>query len=169
MEAKSARRPTVTMRPVNLGRPTDRKPPFKYSALTRVGFSDTDAQGIVYYGRYLPYFDDARVEYLRHLGLLDADLASCEFVMRSSHVVYESSARFDDLLEVFVRTKRIGRSSVTNEYAAYRVEDDELMCTAEQTNVLVDLAKRRPHPVPDDYRDVLTSFEGADLELAMPS
>ena len=30
------------------------KPPFKYSALTRVGFSDTDAQGIVYYGRYLP-------------------------------------------------------------------------------------------------------------------
>ena len=69
---------------MNLGQPTDRKPPFKYSALTRVGFSDTDAQGIVYYGRYLPYFDDARVEYLRHLGLLDADLAACEFVMRAS-------------------------------------------------------------------------------------
>ena len=53
---------------LELGRVTDRKPPFKYSALTRVGFSDTDAQGIVYYGRYLPYFDTARVEYLRHLG-----------------------------------------------------------------------------------------------------
>jgi len=157
------------MRPVNLGQPTDRKPPFKYSALTRVGFSDTDAQGIVYYGRYLPYFDDARVEYLRHLGLLDADLAACEFVMRASQVIYESSARFDDLLEVFVRTRRIGRSSVTNEYAAYRVEDDTLMCTAEQTNVLVDLAERRPHPVPDDYRNVVASFEGADLELAVAS
>ena len=55
---------------IELGRPTDRKPPFKFSAFTRVGFSDTDAQGIVYYGRYLPYFDLARVEYLRHLGLL---------------------------------------------------------------------------------------------------
>ena len=55
---------------VDLGGLTDRKPPFKFSAGTRVGFSDTDAQGIVYYGRYLPYFDLARVEYHRHLGML---------------------------------------------------------------------------------------------------
>ena len=95
---------------MNLGQPTGRKPPFKYSAFTRVGFSDTDAQGIVYYGRYLPYFDDARVEYLRHLGLLHAALGNCEFVMRASHVLYEAPARFDDLLEVFVRTTRIFRT-----------------------------------------------------------
>ena len=37
--------------PLELGRVTDRRPPFKYSALARVWFSDTDAQGIVYYGR----------------------------------------------------------------------------------------------------------------------
>jgi acyl-CoA thioester hydrolase len=157
------------MPPVNLGQQTDRKPPFKYSALTRVGFSDTDAQGIVYYGRYLPYFDDARVEYLRHLRLLDANLGACEFVMRACHVIYEAPASFDDLLEVFVRMKRIGRSSMTSEYAAYRVEDDALMCTAEQTLVFVDLAERRPHPVPDDYRKTVAAFEGADLELAIPS
>jgi acyl-CoA thioesterase FadM len=42
-----------------LGRVTARRPPFKYSALARVWFSDTDAQGVVYYGRYLPYFDHA--------------------------------------------------------------------------------------------------------------
>jgi acyl-CoA thioester hydrolase len=154
---------------VNLGQPTERKPPFKYSAFTRVGFSDTDAQGIVYYGRYLPYFDDARVEYLRYLGLLGADLAACEFVMRACDILYEAPARFDDLIEVFVRTRRIGRSSVTSEYAAYRVEDDALMCTAAQTLVLVDLAERRPHPVPDDYRQTVAEFEGADLELAVPS
>ena len=53
---------------IELGRVTDRKPPFKYSAIARVWFSDTDAQGIVYYGRYLPYFDHARTEYHRHLG-----------------------------------------------------------------------------------------------------
>ena len=58
---------------LELGRATGAKPPFKYSALTRVGFSDTDAQGIVYYGRYLPYFDLSRTEYLRHLGLLHRD------------------------------------------------------------------------------------------------
>ena len=154
---------------MNLGQPTERKPPFKYAALTRVGFSDTDAQGIVYYGRYLPFFDEARVEYLRHLDLLRADLGSCEFVMRACHVLYEAPAGFDDLIEVFVRTKRIGRSSVTSEYAAYRVEDDALMCTAEQTLVLVDLAERKPHPVPESYKGTVSAFEGADLELAIAS
>ena len=50
-------------------RPDRRRPPFRFSAHVRVWFSDTDAQGVVYYGRYLPYFDYARLEYHRHLGL----------------------------------------------------------------------------------------------------
>jgi acyl-CoA thioester hydrolase len=149
---------------IELGRPTDRRPPFKFSAFTRVGFSDTDAQGIVYYGRYLPYFDQARVEYHRHLGLLTFERGEAEFVMRASNVLYEAPARFDDLLEVFVRTSRIGRTSVTSEYHAYRVEDDLLMCTAEQTLVLVDLSARRPVPVPDSYREAVADFEGATVE-----
>jgi acyl-CoA thioester hydrolase len=157
------------MRRVNLGQPTARKPPFKYSAFTRVGFSDTDAQGIVYYGRYLPYFDDARVEYHRHLAVLGFDTGPSEFVMRASNVLYEAPARFDDLLEVFVRTKRIGTSSMTNEYAAYRVDDDLLMCSAEQTMVLVELEARCSTPIPGAYKKVIADFEGADLELAVPS
>jgi acyl-CoA thioester hydrolase len=153
---------------VQLGQPTGRKPPFKFSAFTRVGFSDTDAQGIVYYGRYLPYFDHARVEYHRHLGLLDQDIGDPEFVMRACHVVYEAPARFDDLLEVFIRTSRVGRTSATAAFAAYRVDDDALMCTAEHTYVLVDLAERRPTPIADGYRRAVADFEGADLELAVP-
>jgi acyl-CoA thioester hydrolase len=154
---------------VTLGQPSDRKPPFKFSSFTRVGFSDTDAQGIVYYGRYLPYFDNARVEYHRHLGLLHDEAGAEEYVMRASTVVYDAPARFDDLLEVFVRTRRIGRTSVTNEYCAYRVDDDARMCTAEQTLVLVGLAERRPTPIPDRYREIVAAFEGADLELAAPT
>ncbi len=150
---------------VTLGHPTDRRPPFKFSAHTRVGFSDTDAQGIVYYGRYLPYFDLARTEYLRHLGLLASSAAGHEFVMRALAVVYEAPARFDDLLEVFIRTSRIGRSSVTNAFCAIH-EDETVMCTAEQTLVLVDLAERRPVVVPDSFRTAVEAFEGADLEVA---
>jgi hypothetical protein len=71
-----------------LGRVTDRKPPFKYSAIARVWFSDTDAQGIVYYGRYLPYFDHARTEYHRHLGGSGPWIAGRDFVMRASTVEY---------------------------------------------------------------------------------
>jgi acyl-CoA thioester hydrolase len=151
---------------VNLGHPTDRRPPFKFSAYTRVGFSDTDAQGIVYYGRYLPYFDFARTEYLRYLELLTAVAAEHEFVMRALSVVYEAPARFDDLLEVFVRTKRLGRTSVTDEFCAIRA-DGTLMCTAEQTLVMVDLSERRPVPVAESYREAVMSFEGSDVEVAV--
>jgi len=141
---------------------TDRRPPFKYSALTRVWFSDTDAQGVVYYGRYLPYFDHARTEYHRHVAGLRVEGA--EFVMRALEVGYVAPARFDDLLELFVRVQRIGNSSVTYECAAFRVPDDLLMVTAKQTLVLIDRESRRPMRVPDELRNAVRAFEGADLE-----
>jgi acyl-CoA thioester hydrolase len=149
---------------LELGHETVRKPPFKYSAFTRVGFSDTDAQGIVYYGRYLPYFDLARVEYHRHLDMLRLD-AGGEFVMRASSLEYHAPARFDDLHEVFIRVSRIGRTSATYEMEAYRVEDDMLMVTATQTLVLVDLAERKACPIPEVFRERIRTFEGADTEL----
>ncbi len=153
------------MTSLELGRTTDRKPPFKYSALTRVWFSDTDAQGIVYYGRYLPYFDHARTEYHRHLSGGGQWVPGFEFVMRASNVEYHAPARFDELLEIFVRLARIGRTSVTYDHAAYRLDDDMLMVTAQQTLVLVDPVKREAAPVPDSYRERMRAFEGADLQL----
>ena len=153
---------------LELGSVTDRRPPFKYSARARVGFSDTDAQGVVYYGRYMPYFDLARVEYLRHLGLLGANVGEQQFVMRAASVEYHAPARFDDLLEVFVRTRRIGRTSVTSAFSAYRTDDDLLMCAAEQTLVLVDVEARRPVSVLESFRRPIREFEGADLEEVAP-
>jgi acyl-CoA thioester hydrolase len=149
---------------LELGQLTDRRPPFKYSAFARVGFSDTDAQGIVYYGRYLAYFDQARVEYHRHLDMLPAERRDREFVMRASTIEYLAPAVFDDLLEVFIRVARIGRTSVTYECAAYRHEDDHLMGTALQTLVVVDLAERKACPVPDWFREQIRAFEGGDLD-----
>jgi acyl-CoA thioester hydrolase len=139
------------------------KAPFKMSARTRVGFSDTDAQGIVYYGRYNPYFDLARVEYLRALGLLHHH-GPGDFVMRANVVEYFAPAVFDDLIEVFARVSRLGTTSITYEFAAYREPDDVLMVTAHQTMVYVDLAERQKRPVPDELRQTILGFEGDDAE-----
>jgi acyl-CoA thioester hydrolase len=136
--------------------------PFKFSATTRVGFSDTDAQGVVYYGRYMPYFDLARVEYHRNLDMLQTEPADKQFVMRAMHVEYHAPARFDDQIGVFVRIARIGTSSVTYEFAAY-LEADELAVTATQTLVLIDMDERRPCPIPEWWKSKVREFEGADL------
>jgi acyl-CoA thioester hydrolase len=145
---------------IELGNVTDRKPPFKYSAFARVGFSDTDAQGVVYYGRYMPYFDLARTEFHRHLGRVH--LGEVDFAMRAVNVDYVAGARFDDLLEVFVRIERIGTTSITYDHAVYRIEDDMLMSTAKATLVCIALDERRAVPVPQAFRDQIEAFQSGD-------
>ena len=140
-----------------LGHETDRKPPFRYAAYTRVGFSDTDAQGVVYYGRYMPYFDLARTEYHRHLGRVY--LGDVDFAMRAVTVEYVAGARFDDLLEVFVRVERIGTTSITYDHAVYRAEDDTLMASAKATLVCIALDERKAVPVPQPFRDQIEAFQ----------
>jgi acyl-CoA thioester hydrolase len=125
---------------------------YAFSTRTRVGFSDTDAQGVVYYGRYNPYFDLARTEYLRSLGLLHREEGG-EFVMRANDVEYFAPARFDEELEIHVRVGRIGRTSVTFEFAAFKVPEGTLLVTAHQTLVYIDRETRRPVAVPDVYRE----------------
>jgi acyl-CoA thioester hydrolase len=143
------------------------RPPFKFSAHARVGFSDTDAQGVVYYGRYFPYIDRARVEYHRKLGLLRMEVGDprVQFVMRACTIEYHAPAVFDDELEVFIRVARIGRTSAAYEAAAYRARDDVLMVTATQTAVLVDLDERKPCEIPREFRDAIRAFEGDDVAV----
>jgi acyl-CoA thioester hydrolase len=146
---------------IELGHVTDRKPPFRYAAFARVAFSDTDAQGVAYYGRYMPYFDLARNEYHRHLGRVQ--LGNLDFAMRAIAVEYFAPARFDDLLEIFVRVERVGTTSITYDHAAYRIDDDgggdTLMVTAKTTAVCISLDERRKVAIPDEIRRRIASFE----------
>src|SRR5262249_18014415 len=115
----------------------------------------------------MPYFDLARTEFHRHLGRVH--LGPADFAMRASVVEYHAPARFDDLLEVFVRVERIGTTSITYDHAAYRLAEDDdsgddvLMATAKQTLVLIDLAGRRPVPVPGTFRERIAEFQGSKV------
>jgi acyl-CoA thioester hydrolase len=86
-----------------------------------------------------------------------------EFVMRALAIDYLAPAVFDDLIEVYVRMAKIGHTSVTYELAAYRAHDDELMVTATQTLVLVDLDERKAVPIPESYKEAIHAFEGEAL------
>jgi acyl-CoA thioester hydrolase len=141
--------------------PTTARPPYRFSTRLRVGFDETDAQAVVYYGRYFPYCDRARVEYQRHLHLLHSLPPGMEFVMRRTQCEYEAPARFDDELEVFIRTAAIGRSSWRQEFAVHHCESGALLARAEQVMVLIDRAARQPTPVPDGWRAAVESFEGS--------
>jgi acyl-CoA thioester hydrolase len=87
-----------------------------------------------------------------------------EFVMRALSVDYHAPAVFDDLIEVYVRLARIGRTSATYDLAAYRARDDLLVVTAQQTLVLVDLDERKAVPIPEAYKAAIRAFEGDDVQ-----
>jgi acyl-CoA thioester hydrolase len=144
--------------------PAAEHPPYRFVHRIRVGFDETDAQGVVYYGRYMPYFDRARVEYLRGLGLLTGMTGEPEFVMRAQHVEYHAPARFDDEVEVYARVERVGRTSVTWAFDAYRADTGEHLVSATQVAVSIDPAARRPVEVTAAFRASVARFEGQEVE-----
>ena len=81
----------------------------------RVYWEDTDAGGVVYYANYLKFFERARTEWLRDLGIeqrtLQAD-SDCIFVVADVQLRYLVTARLDDLLTVTVHVAEQGRASL---------------------------------------------------------
>ena len=106
---------------------------------------------VVYYGRYLPVLRPRAGRVPAPPGLLHALPAGLEFVMRHVSCEYEAPARFDDEIEVFIRTASIGRTSWRWDMAVHHCESGELLARAEQVMVLIDRAARKPEPVPDAH------------------
>ena len=81
----------------------------------RIYWEDTDAGGIVFYANYLKFFERARTEWLRSLGVEQQSLkdeSGGMFVVSETQLKYFSPARLDDLLEVTAQTAESGRASL---------------------------------------------------------
>ena len=65
-------------------------------------FAETDAMGIVHHSRYLPYLEETRVAYLRHLGhpSTENQAAGIDFAVLEAYVQYRSPLRFDEEVDV---------------------------------------------------------------------
>ena len=116
----------------------------------RVYYEDTDAGGIVFYANYLKFFERARTEWLRALGvqqqaLLDAD--NTAFVVKTVTLDYHAAARLDDELTIQTSVAKLGRASVQFLQQAWC--GDTLLNTASVTVCCVDIATMHPRPLPD--------------------
>ena len=95
----------------------------------RVYWEDTDAGGIVFYANYLKFFERARTEWLRHLGIGQHALkveTGGMFVVLDTQVKYAKPAVLDDLLRVSARIEEKGRASLVIAQQAWR--DAQLLC-----------------------------------------
>lgn len=139
---------------------TPKRNDFRFLDRLRVRWAEVDMQRIVFNGHYLMYFDTAIAGYWRALALpyhetmesLDGDL-----FVRKATVEYTGSARYDDQLDIGIRTQRVGNTSMVFACAAYRGE--QLLVGGELVYVFADPATMRSKPVPQALRDLLQSFE----------
>ena len=82
----------------------------------RIYWEDTDAGGIVFYANYLKFFERARTEWLRSLGIGQQALRESDggiFVVSETAIKYHRPARLDDQLVVTARLLEAGRASIT--------------------------------------------------------
>lgn len=134
--------------------PNDLYPVFEWPL--RVYIEDTDMGGVVFYANYLKFFERARTEWLRNLGVTQQvlmDAYSLIFVVGHIAVDYVKSARLDDELKVTVEVERMGRASIHFSQKAWCGET--LLASAKIQIVSVSLPQMRPVAIPSDILEKL--------------
>lgn len=126
----------------------------------RIYWEDTDAGGIVFYANYLKFFERARTEWLRSLGLQQHTLRQRSggmFVVSEARLRYHRMARLDDHLLVTARPQELGRASLTMEQQAWLQTDSEnsLLCEASIRIGWVDAQTYRPARMPPELLEIL--------------
>ena len=125
-----------------------REPAFAWPV--RVYWEDTDAGGIVFYANYLKFFERARTEWLRSLGIDQHTLREQTggmFVVSAADIQYHRPARLDDVLSISAEMTESGRASITIAQAATLGE--QLLCQGNVRIGWVDARTLRPARIPD--------------------
>jgi len=122
----------------------------------RIFYHDTDAGGIVYYGQYLCYLEEARTEFLEQRGLSVELFKERGFlyVVRQCNVSYRSPARYGDRILCDATLKKMGASQLIFDQTIKDKKDGRLMVEAEVSLVCLN-TEFKPTPIPDDLRERL--------------
>jgi acyl-CoA thioester hydrolase len=128
----------------------------------RVRYNETDAQGHVFFGNYLNYFDIGLLEYMRAIGYAYPDMVASgvDMFYVEARCQYKGRARFDDLLHVHARVGQIGNTSFAFEFALHKQPGDDLIATGKIVPVTVDVETEQPIRVPDGLREAVARFKG---------
>ena len=132
-------------------------PPAAYRHALRVYWEDTDAGGVVFYANFLKFFERARTEWLRALGVGQQRLreqTGAIFVVTDTAVRYRAPARLDDLLEVTVALRHRGAASMTIAQQAWR--GPTLVAEGEIRIGCVDSGTFKPRRIPNEVASTLT-------------
>ena len=133
---------------------------YRHLERLRVRWAEVDLQKIVFNGHYLMYLDTAVAGWWRAMALpyqATMDALGGDLYVRKATLDYTASARYDELIDVGIKTLHIGNASMRVGAAVFR--GDQLLVTGELVYVYANPATQTALPVPQVLRDVLAAFE----------
>ena len=127
----------------------------------RVRYGETDQMGYVYYGHYAMYYEVARVESLRQLGLTYREIEEMGVLMPvlENRSRYLKPARYDDLLRIVTTLREKPGVKIRFEYEIFNGEND-LIHQGETILVFINKHTNRPCRQPPAMEKVLERFFG---------
>ncbi|MFA4843229.1 MAG: thioesterase family protein [Candidatus Omnitrophota bacterium] len=122
----------------------------------RIYYHHTDAGGVVYYGRYLDFLEEARTQYLEERGVSVPQLAKqgTLFVVARQEIDYKAPAFYGDVLDIDSRITNIGAAKL--EFVCeVKNHKGEVICLGKTVMVCVD-SSFKPKQIPEDIRNKLS-------------
>jgi acyl-CoA thioester hydrolase len=132
--------------------------PVEHTAKIRVRFAETDAMQVVYYAEYFVWFEVARTELFRAMGMPYAVISrkrGFHTPVVQAHADYKAPARYDDEVAVRVWASKVGISSVRLDYEVTKLPGKQLLCTGHTVHVLIG-EDGKPKEIPADIREKLS-------------
>jgi|ERR1035441_5650658 acyl-CoA thioester hydrolase len=125
----------------------------------RTRYAETDQMGYVYYGNYALYFEVARVEAMRDLGMSYRELEQRGIMLPvvSFNIEYLKPALYDENLNIITKIIELPSVRIKFDYETYN-ESGELLNNASTTLVFINKEKNKPCRPPEDFMDLLKGY-----------
>jgi acyl-CoA thioester hydrolase len=125
----------------------------------RVRYGETDQMGYVYYGFYAMYYEVARVESLRQLGVTYKEIEAMGIIMPvlENKSKFIAPGRYDEKLRIVTTLREMPGVRIRFEYEIFN-EENKLIHLGETLLVFVDKSTNKPCRPPDEMKKVLEPF-----------
>ena len=135
---------------------------FHFHHPIEVRYGDLDPQGHVNNSKHLTYFEQARVAYMIELGLFTKNQSFMEIgvILADVHITYLEPIYFGQSIKVGVHAVRLGTKSMTWEQNIVDSDTGQEVTKGEVVMVTYDYKDEKTIPVPQEWREKITAFEG---------
>ncbi len=133
---------------------------FKFYHPIEVRYGDLDPQGHLNNARYLTYMEQARIQYIKHLGLWQGDsFMDMGVILADIHISFHAPVQFGQAVRVGVRVSRLGRKSMEMVHVMEDAESGQELAAGTAVLVAYDYHTSRSIPILDEWRQVISDFE----------